>query len=107
VRRPVLAAAVALLAVPLAACSGGTSHSTRCTNDVCAVFLSGEQTLEVEFGAFERDLRVAPIEPGAVTVSAQGDDARLAPGEVGIVGGLQVQLVTVSGRDVTLQVAPA
>ena len=100
--------ALVVLAVPVAACSGtGTSHSTRCSNNVCAVTLTGEQTLELEFGAMERDLRVAPIGTGTVTVSAGGDEARLTPGDVGIVGGLQVQLVSVSGRDVALQVAPA
>jgi hypothetical protein len=104
--RPLTVLVPALLL--LSACSGtGTSHSTRCSNDVCAVDLTGEQTIEVEFDRLEQDLRVAPIEPAAVTVAAGGETARLTPGDVGTVGGLQVQLVSVSGRDVALQVLPA
>jgi hypothetical protein len=97
------AAAVVLLALPGCAV---TSHSSRCSGDVCAINLTGEQTLDVEFGSTEYTLRVGPIEGDAVTVSARGDEARLAPGDVAGVGDLDVHLVSVSGDDVSLQVRP-
>jgi hypothetical protein len=92
-----------LLAVLLAGCNA-SSRSTRCTGGVCTVNLTGEQTVEVEIDRFERDLRVGPIETGAVTVSARGDAARLAVGDTGEVGGLAVRVLSVSGRDVGLEV---
>lgn len=79
-----------------------TSHATKCVNDTCSITLSGEQTIGIDVGPVERDLRVGPIEPGAVTVSARGDLARLAAGESGQVGGITVQVVSVSGKDVQL-----
>jgi hypothetical protein len=47
---------------------------------------------------------VGPIEPAAVTVSAYGDGARLTPGTAAEVSGLRVELVSVSGSDVSLRV---
>ena len=47
---------------------------------------------------------MGPIEPGAVTVSAYGDQARLTAGRRGQVSGLRVELVSVSGSDVSLRV---
>jgi len=101
---------VLLVLLGVSACSGSStsrSSSTRCVNGDCQISLSGEQTIELEIGSFERDLRVGPIEPAAVTVSVRGDQARLAPGESAQLGGLQIQVTTVSGRDVELQVQRA
>ncbi|MBW0117711.1 hypothetical protein [Pseudonocardia abyssalis] len=96
--------ALVLLAVlTLPACTG-TSRSSSCVNGVCTVSLSGEQTVEIEIGPFERDLRVAPITPDAVTVTARGESADLSPGESAEVGGLLVRVDTIAGRDVGLQV---
>jgi hypothetical protein len=97
----VLLVLTALLAAT--ACTG-SSRSSRCSGGTCTMSLSGEQTVDVEFGNFERSLRVAPIEPAAVTVSARGEQARLAVGQTGVVGGLVVTLTSVSGRDVGLEV---
>ena len=97
-RAPIL---LSLLAA-LAAATACTSHATKCVNDTCSITLSGEQTIGIDVGPVERDLRVGPIEPGAVTVSARGDQARLAAGESGQVGGITVQVVSVSGKDVQL-----
>jgi hypothetical protein len=100
------AAALALL-VPLAACSGGTSYSSRCGGGTCTVNLTGEQTFEVDgLDGVERYLHVGPIEPDAVTVSWLGDGARLTAGQTAQVDGvLPVEVVSVSGRDVTLRLA--
>jgi hypothetical protein len=92
-----------LLVTVLAGCNG-TSSSTSCRGSVCTVNLSGEQTVEIEIGRFERDLRVRPIEADAVTVSARGDQARLGVGDSADIAGLTVVLVSLSGRDVTLEV---
>jgi hypothetical protein len=99
--RAVAALAVALLAV------GGctvTSSTSRCVGGVCDIEVSGERTVEVEFGSFERDLWVGPIEADAVTVSVRGEQARLAVGQQAAVGGLQVRLVALSGQDVRFEV---
>jgi hypothetical protein len=54
-----------------------TSHTSRCAGSSCTVDLTGAQTIEIDPGVgLERDLRVGPIEPGAVTVSVYGDQAR-------------------------------
>ena len=100
--RIAVAAALALLAL-----SGCTSSSTRCSGGTCAVSLSGEQTVEIEIGTYERDLRVAPIEAGAVTLTVRGESVRVATGERATVGGLAVQVDAVSGQDVELQVTRA
>jgi hypothetical protein len=50
---------------------------------------------------------VAPIEPANVTVSARGEQARLAVGRTGVVGGLAVTLTSPNGKDVGLEVRPA
>ncbi|MGH3569855.1 MAG: hypothetical protein ACRDRH_28360 [Pseudonocardia sp.] len=102
------AVTILLLAVT-SICSGtssssSTSSSTSCAGNVCEVDLSGAQTLDIELGSFERDLRIDPIEPDAVTVSARGDQARLAAGEDATVGGLAVRIISVDGRDVSLEV---
>ena len=68
-----------LLLLPLVLATGCTSHTSRCVNGTCAISLSGEQSVDVEFGRLERTLRVAPIEPTAVTLSARGDSARVPP----------------------------
>jgi hypothetical protein len=104
VRAVLIAATVPLLVV--AGCNG-TSSSSRCSNGVCTIDVSGERTVEVEFGRFERNLRVGPIEPDAVTVAVRGDQARLAVGENAVVGGLVVRVVSVNGRDVGLEVRRA
>jgi hypothetical protein len=93
--------ALSLLAA-MAATAACTSHSTKCVNGTCSISLSGEQSIEIDVGPVERDLRIGPIEPAAVTVSARGDQARLAAGETGQVGGITVQVVSVSGKDVLL-----
>ncbi|WP_300009172.1 hypothetical protein [Pseudonocardia sp.] len=96
-------AAVLLTLLVLASCTA-TSRSSRCTNGVCTVALSGEQTVEIEIGSFERDLRVGPIGPDAVTVSARGDAAELGVGDSAQVGGLLVRVDSISGQDVGMQV---
>ncbi|HKQ42481.1 MAG TPA: hypothetical protein VJT79_08340 [Pseudonocardia sp.] len=98
---------VPLLLLPLVLATGCTSHTSRCVNGTCAISLSGEQSVDVEFGRVERTLRVAPIEPTAVTLSARGDSARVPSGETVEVGGLKVQVVSIAGRDVALTVSPA
>ncbi len=95
-----------LLLLPLVLATGCASHTSRCVNGTCAISLSGEQSVDVEFGRLERTLRVAPIEPSAVTLSARGDSARVPTGSVGEVGGLAVQVVSIAGRDVQLTVRP-
>jgi hypothetical protein len=85
--------------------TGCTSHSSRCAGSSCTVDLTGAQTIEIDPGVgLERDLRVGPIEPGAVTVSVYGDQARLLPGAAAEVSDLRVELVSVSGKDVSLRV---
>ena len=97
--------APALLA--LLVLTGCTSHTTSCSGGTCTVGLSGEQTVEIEIGRVERDLRVAPIEADAVTVSVRGDAARLRVGESAPVGGLLVRVDGIAGQDVDLQVQQA
>jgi hypothetical protein len=88
--------------------TGCTSHTTRCSGGTCTVDLSGAQVVDVDPSADrERDLQVGPIAPAAVTVSAYGDEARLTPGAEAEVAGLRVELVSVSGRDVSLRVVRA
>jgi hypothetical protein len=101
-----LAAAALALVLPLSACGGAvTSHSSRCSGGTCTVNLTGVQTFEVDgVDGYERDLGVGPIEPDAVTLSVYGDQARLAPGQAGVVNEVPVEVVSVSGRDVTLRV---
>lgn len=98
-----------LLVLPLVIVAGcqATSHTSRCTNGTCAINLTGEQSVDVEFGRLERTLRVAPIEQTAVTLSARGDSARVPAGSFAEVGGLEVQVVSIAGRDVALTVRPA
>ena len=99
--RLIVAASLPLLGL-LAGC---TSHSTKCLGSSCTVDLSGAQVIEIDPGVgVERDLRVGPIEPAAVTVSVYGDGARLTPGTAAEVSDLRVELVSVSGRDVSLRV---
>ncbi|GAA1278070.1 hypothetical protein GCM10009609_46640 [Pseudonocardia aurantiaca] len=102
--RRVLIILIALSALLAATACTGSSRSSRCSGSSCTISLTGEQTVDVEFGTFERSLRVAPIEPANVTVSARGEQARLAVGQTGVVGGLAVTLTSVSGRDVGLEV---
>jgi hypothetical protein len=98
-----------LLALPLVLAAGctATSHTSRCTGGTCAINLTGEQSLDVEFGSLERTLRVSPIEPTAVTLSARGDSARVSTGGSAEVGDLAVRVVAIAGRDVQLTVSPA
>jgi hypothetical protein len=105
VRRAAIVLTVLLALLGVAACGGGSSrsHRTQCVNGVCEISLSGEQTIELEIGSFERDLRVGPIEPGAVTLSVRGDEARLAPGESAQLGGLQIRLKSVAPPNAELE----
>jgi hypothetical protein len=85
--------------------TGCTSHATTCAGSSCTVNLTGAQIIEIDPGVgIERDLRVGPIEPVAVTVSVYGDQARLLPGAAAEVADLRVELVSVSGKDVGLRV---
>ena len=103
-RRPARLLAVAAVAV-LGLLTGCTSHTTHCSGGTCTVNLSGAQVVDVDPSAdWERDLQVGPIEPAAVTVSAYGQGVRLTPGSAAEVAGLRVELVSVSGRDVSLRV---
>ena len=101
-----LAAAALALVLPLSACGGAvTSHSSRCSGGTCTVNLTGVQTFEVDgVDGYERDLGVGPIEPDAVTLSVYGEQARLTPGQAGVVNEVPVEVVSVSGRDVTLRI---
>ena len=101
-----LAAAALALVLPLSACGGAvTSHSSRCSGGTCTVDLTGVQTFEVDgVDGYERDLGVGPIEPDAVTLSVYGEQARLTPGQAGVVNEVPVEVVSVSGRDVTLRI---
>lgn len=101
-----LAAAALALVLPLSACGGvTTSHSSRCSGGTCTVNLTGVQTFEVDgTDGIERDLGVGPIEPDAVTLSVYGAQARLAPGQSARVDEVPVEVVSVSGRDVTLRI---
>jgi hypothetical protein len=105
-RRLVLLLLLALSLVVAGGCTA-TSHTSRCTNGTCAISLSGEQSLDVEVGRLERTLRVSPIEPTAVTVSARGDSARVPAGGSAEVGDLAVRVDSIAGRDVELTVGPA
>ena len=65
----------------------------------------GAQTIDIDPRTdWRSDLQVGPIEPAAVSVSAYGDAARLTPGTAAEVSGLRVELVSVSGSDVSLRV---
>jgi hypothetical protein len=101
-----LAAAALALVLPLSACGGATtSHSSSCSGGTCTVNLTGVQTFEVDgVDGLERYLGVGPIEPDAVTLSGLGEQARLAPGQSGLVDAVPVEVVSVSGRDVTLRI---
>lgn len=103
IRRPaLLLTGFAALAALLTGC---TSHTTRCSGATCTVNLTGAQTIEIDPGnGIERDLRVGPIEPAAVTVSVYGDAARLTPGGAAELSDLRVELVSVAGHDVSLRV---
>jgi hypothetical protein len=106
-RRPSrpFALAVAGTVTALGLLAGCTSHTTQCSGSSCTVNLTGVQTVDIDpSGNYETDLQVGPIEPAAVTVSAYGDAARLTPGGAAQVSGLRVELVSVSGRDVSLRV---
>lgn len=96
-----------LLLLPLVLATGCTSHTSRCVNSTCAISLSGEQSVDVEFGRLERTLRVSRIEPAAVTLSARGDTARVSTGGTAEVGDLAVRVDSIAGRDVALTVTPA
>ena len=99
---------VATSALLLGLVAGCTSQTTQCSLRSCSVTLTGAQTFELDsFGLAETDVRVGPIEDGAVTVSAYGTRARLTPGAAVEVGYLRVELVSVSGQDVSLRVSPA
>ena len=99
-----LAAAALALVLPLSACTT-TSHSSSCASGTCTVNLTGVQTFEVDgVDGLERDLGVGPIEPDAVTLSVYGDQARMAPGQAGVINEVPVEVVSVSGRDVTLRI---
>lgn len=99
-----LAAAALALVLPLSACTT-TSHSSRCSGGTCTVNLTGVQTFEVDgTDGYERHLGVGPIEPDAVTLSVYGEQARLVPGQAGVVNEVPVEVVSVSGRDVTLRI---
>ena len=64
-----------------------------------------EGAIEVDgTDGLERDLGVGPIEPDAVTLSVYGAQARLAPGQSALVDEVPVEVVSVSGRDVTLRI---
>lgn len=102
--RRALIVLVLLLGLLASGACNAASRSSRCSGGVCTIAVSGEQTVPVEFGRFERDLRVGPIEPDAVTVSARGQQARLAAGAAAEVGGLAVRVVSVSGREVGLEI---
>jgi hypothetical protein len=96
---------VAGSAALLALLAGCTSHTTRCSGATCTVNLTGAQTIEIDPGnGIERDLRVGPIEPAAVTVAVYDDGARLTPGGAAELSDLRVELVSVAGRDVSLRV---
>jgi hypothetical protein len=101
-----LAAAALALVLPLSACGGTTtSHSSSCSGGTCTVNLTGVQTFEVDgVDGLERHLGVGPIEPDAVTLSGFGEQARLAPGQSGLVDAVPVEVVSVSGSDVTLRI---
>lgn len=107
-RRParLLAAAALAALLPLSACGGTTtSHSSRCSGGTCTVNLTGVQTFEVDgTDGIERYLGVGPIEPAAVTLSVYGEQARLAPGQSARIAEVPVEVVSVSGRDVSLRV---
>lgn len=105
--RPAVTGVIAVAALALLSLTGCTSHSTRCSGGTCTVSLTGEQSVEIEIGTYERDLRVAPIEADAVTVSVRGDAARLGVGESAPVGGLLVRVDSIAGEDVGLQVTRA
>jgi hypothetical protein len=94
--------ALVLLAVLTA--SACTTRTSTCVDEVCTISLSGEQTVEVEIGSLERDLRVSGITTDAVTVSARGEAADLGIGESARVGGLLVRVDSISGSDVGLNV---
>jgi hypothetical protein len=101
-----LAVAALALVLPLSACGGvTTSHSSRCASGTCTVNLTGVQTFEVD-GAdgVERNLGVGPIEPDAVTLSVYDQQARLTPGQSARIAEVPVEVVSVSGRDVTLRI---
>jgi len=103
--RAASAAALALVAalLVLVGCSTATSHSTSCSGGTCVVKLSGEQTLDVG-AAEERPLKVGPIETDAVMVASAGEQAKITVGQTGTVNGMIVRVVSVSGRDVALEI---
>ncbi|MEJ3652836.1 hypothetical protein WEH80_07625 [Actinomycetes bacterium KLBMP 9759] len=110
-RTVVLAVLAGLLALGTTACT-----TKSCSNDVCSISMSGESSTDFDESRYRTGrkhttrgprLAVERIEPGAVTVSVDGERARLAPGQQARLDVLLVKVVSISGKDVKLETRPA
>lgn len=90
-----------------AALAGCTTSWTVCGIGECTVELRGEQTVELDLGAFERDVDVEEIRPRSVVVGSGGEWAELTVAQDVTVGDVQVQLLELNGDDVTLRLTKA
>lgn len=91
----------ALLAAFLStACS---TSSQICGLTTCTINLTGEQQIKVGRTAGPY-LRIGPIEPNTVTVKSGGDEARLSVGQRAIFSGSTVQVTSINGPHVSLEV---
>jgi hypothetical protein len=81
---------------------GSTSSSVSCTNGECRIAVSGDPS-GARVGVLGRGLRIETIEEGAVTVSVDGDSARIPAGATQTVGGLSVRVVSATGGEARLE----
>lgn len=96
---------------------GGTACTTKtCLNDVCTVSMSGESSTDFDDTTYRNGkkykthgprLALERIEPAAVTVSVDGQRARIALGQQARLDELVVRVLSISGRDVKLETRPA
>jgi hypothetical protein len=95
---------------------GGTACTTKtCQNDVCTVSMSGESSIDFDDTRYRNGkkykthgprLALERIEQGAVTVSVDGQRARVALGQQAALDVLVVRVLSISGRDVKLETRP-
>jgi hypothetical protein len=95
---------------------GGTACTTKtCLNDVCTLSMSGESSIDFDDTRYRNGkkykthgprLALERIEPAAVTVSVDGQRARLELGQQATLDVLVVKVLSISGRDVKIETHP-
>ena len=79
-----------------------TSSSVSCTNGECRIAVSGDPS-GARLGVLGQGLRIETIEEGAVTVTVDGDSARIPAGATQSVGGLSIRVDSASGGEARLE----